>query len=82
MDCHMPVMDGLEAAKKIRALENGGCRTRIIAKTASALTGDKEECLAAGMDDYLSKPIRFEDLARALRRGQKLRDPAALTLAS
>ncbi len=82
MDCHMPVMDGYEATKKIRALEYGDHRTRIIAITASVLAGDKEKCLEAGMDDYLPKPIRFVDLARVLRRGQKPQDSATLPSAS
>ncbi|MEZ0327412.1 MAG: response regulator, partial [Fimbriimonas sp.] len=63
MDVHMPVMDGLEATRQIRLSEIGtDNRQRIVALTAKALTRDVEECLAAGMDDYLSKPLRPGDL--------------------
>jgi hypothetical protein len=69
LDWQMPRMDGLTAATEIRRHEraNGG-RLPIIAVTASVLTGDRETCLAAGMDDYLPKPMRLADLDRVLRR--------------
>lgn len=62
MDCNMPVMDGFESSRAIRASEKGRRRTTIIAVTAGAMEGDKAECLAAGMDDVLAKPFSKNDL--------------------
>jgi PAS domain S-box-containing protein len=73
MDCQMPELDGYEATRRIRRWEQGHPAARpqyIVAVTAHALDGDRERCLDSGMDDYLSKPIRLEDLARALERCQ------------
>jgi signal transduction histidine kinase/DNA-binding response OmpR family regulator len=75
MDCEMPEMDGFEATRCVRAAEAAGAwgdrpAAFIAAMTANAMTGDRERCLAAGMDDYLSKPFRPEDLARVIERAR------------
>jgi CheY-like chemotaxis protein len=75
MDCHMPEMDGYDATRAIRIREqrsdqdsNWKSPVHIIAITANAMQGDREKCLAAGMDDYLSKPIRLQELQAVLKR--------------
>ncbi len=83
MDCQMPEVDGLEATKRIRGHEqNLGRRIPIVALTGHAMPGDKERCLASGMDDYLAKPIQLSDLTAILRRwnllsGERRNQPAA-----
>jgi CheY-like chemotaxis protein len=67
MDVQMPEMDGFEASRRITARWPAGQRPRIVAMTANAMQGDREMCLASGMDDYVSKPIRVDELVRALR---------------
>jgi CheY-like chemotaxis protein len=70
MDVSMPVMGGLEATKKIRGRESGS-RVPIIALTANVMPGDRERCLAAGMDDFLSKPFKRAELSRSLEKRVK-----------
>jgi signal transduction histidine kinase/DNA-binding response OmpR family regulator len=74
MDVQMPEMDGFEASREITRRWSAGKRPRIVAMTANALQGDRELCLAAGMDDYVSKPIHVDELVAALERAA-MREP-------
>ncbi len=68
MDCQMPDMDGYETTRAIRNLEKANRRIPIVAMTAHAVRGDRESCLEAGMDDYISKPVKMELLEDVLNR--------------
>jgi CheY-like chemotaxis protein len=68
MDCMMPVLDGYQATGRIRRFKGPEAAVPVIALTASALKGDREKCLGAGMSDYLTKPLRIDDLRLALER--------------
>jgi len=74
MDVQMPELDGLDATRRICALVPAAERPRIVAMTANAMQGDREMCLAAGMDDYITKPIRVDHLANALNNATTRRE--------
>jgi CheY-like chemotaxis protein len=68
MDCQMPEMDGYEATRRIRELDGQMSRIPIVAMTANAMEGDRQRCLEAGMDDYVSKPIDPTEFKKAVRK--------------
>ena len=68
MDLQMPEMDGLEASRQIRQRLPLDRQPKIVALTANAMQGDRERCLAAGMDDYVSKPVKLHEIEAAIRR--------------
>jgi CheY-like chemotaxis protein len=76
MDVQMPVMDGLEATRRIRSDIPAQHQPQIVAMTANAMEADREACIEAGMDDYLSKPIKPAALAQALQEAAKRRTAA------
>jgi CheY-like chemotaxis protein len=73
MDCQMPDLDGYAATRQLREIEGQDRHTWIVAMTANSLEGDREKCLATGMDDYISKPVKIEDLRAALERFSNMR---------
>jgi CheY-like chemotaxis protein len=76
MDCQMPEMDGYEASREIRRREGPGRKVPIIAMTADAMSGCREQCIEAGMDDFVGKPVTMEALFGAVRKWAPVKEPA------
>jgi CheY-like chemotaxis protein len=76
MDCQMPDMDGFQATREIRLMDESRARIPIVAMTASAMDGDRERCLNSGMNDYIAKPIREKDLLAVVQRHLIAIEPA------
>jgi CheY-like chemotaxis protein len=68
LDVHMPEMDGFTAIREIRKFRQNAHRPVVVAMTARAMAGDREQCLAAGMDDYISKPVRLDDIRAVVEK--------------
>jgi CheY-like chemotaxis protein len=80
MDCHMPIMDGYEATRAIRAAEGDGERTAIVAMTSDTVDSVRDACFEAGMDDYLAKPVSGEELNEAIERWRPATEKSDLDL--
>ena len=80
MDCHMPIMDGYEATRAIRAAEDGGPRAAIVAMTSDSVDSVRDACFEAGMDDYLAKPVTGEELVAAIERWRQSEQKSDLDL--
>jgi signal transduction histidine kinase/DNA-binding response OmpR family regulator len=81
MDCQMPEMDGYAATREIRRSEKAGRRVAIVAMTAEAMAGAREPCLASGMDDHITKPVKLEDIFDALQKWLPEKNPKNETVA-